>query len=99
MLLYKNNISIPEPITCDYIEVDEKLEMAFIMEYIDGTSFDLTDDKETIELGEKLAEEESKKINELGIFKNVSGPQWILTNDEQIKLIDFEKWELKNETS
>ena len=30
----------------------------------------------------------------LGIFKNVSGPQWILTNDKQIKLIDFEKWEL-----
>ena len=99
MLLYKNNISIPEPITCDYIEVDGKLEIAFIMEYIDGTSFDLTDDKETIELGEKLAEEESKKINKLGIFKNVSGPQWILTNDKQIKLIDFEKWELKNETS
>ena len=99
MLLYKNNISIPEPITCDYIEVDGKLEIAFIMEYIDGTSFDLTDDKETIELGEKLAEEESKKINKLGLFKNVSGPQWILTNDKQIKLIDFEKWELKNETS
>jgi predicted Ser/Thr protein kinase len=99
MLLYKNNISIPEPITCDYIEVDGKLEMAFIMEYIDGTSFDLTDNKEIIELGEKLAEEESKKINKLGIFENVSGPQWILTNDKQIKLIDFEKWELKNETS
>ena len=99
MLLYKNNISIPEPITCDYIEVDGKLEMAFIMEYIEGTSFNLTDDKEIIELGEKLAEEESKKINKLGIFENVSGPQWILTNDKQIKLIDFEKWELKNETS
>ena len=100
MLLYKNNISIPEPITCDYIEVDGKLGMAYIMEHIDGISFNLTDDKETIELGEKLAEDEAKKINKLGLFKNVdgspiSGPQWILTNDKQIKLIDFEKWEYK----
>ena len=93
-LLYAFGISIPEPITCDYVEIDGQYIMAFIMEYIEGTSFNLTDDKETIQLGEKLAAEEAKKINELGIFPNISGPQWILTNDKQIKLIDFEKWEL-----
>ena len=93
-LLYANGISIPEPITCSYVKVNGKLQMAFIMEYIEGTSFNLTDDKETIELGEKLAAEEAEKINKLGIFTNTSGPQWILTNEKEIKLIDFEKWEL-----
>ena len=103
-LLYTNGISIPKPITCDYININGKLQMGFIMEYIDGISFDETENSELLELAEKLILKEEVKIKELNLFTDFtgcspgsSGPQWILNNENEIKLIDFEKWEIKDD--
>ena len=102
-LLYTNGISIPKPITCDYVNINGKLQMGFIMEYIDGISFDETENTELLELAEKLILKEEVKIKELNLFTDFtgspgsSGPQWILSNENEIKLIDFEKWGIQND--
>ena len=103
-LLYANGISIPEPITCDYVNINGKLQIGFIMEYIEGISFDETENTELLELAEKLILKEEVKIKELNLFTDFtgcspgsSGPQWILSNENEIKLIDFEKWGIQND--
>jgi predicted Ser/Thr protein kinase len=96
-LLYTNGISIPKPITCDYVNINGKLQMGFIMEYIEGISFDETKNKELLELAKKMVLKEEKKIEKLNLFSNFTGPQWILTNKNEIKLIDFEKWGMQND--
>ena len=102
-LLYTNGISIPKPITCDYVNINGKLQIGFIMEYIEGTSFDETENIELLELAEKLVLEEEAKIKKLNLFTDFtgspgsSGPQWILSNKNEIKLIDFEKWGIQND--
>ena len=96
-LLYTNGISIPKPITCDYVSINGKLQMGFIMEYIEGVSFDETKNTELLELAEKLVLKEEEKIEKLNLFFNFTGPQWILTNENEIKLIDFEKWGIQND--
>ena len=96
-LLYTNGISIPKPITCDYVNINGKLQMGFIMEYIDGISFDETENTELLELAEKMVLKEEKKVEKLNLFSNFTGPQWILTNKNEIKLIDFEKWGMQND--
>ena len=39
-LLYSFGISVPEPMTCDYVNVRGKDEIGYIMEYVEGISWD-----------------------------------------------------------
>ena len=96
-LLFSHKISVPEPITIDYVNVRDKVERGFIMEYICGESWDDEGiDEEDIILGRKLAKLQIEKSIEKGFFYNHAvNPQWILTYDGKLKLIDFTNWKYK----
>ena len=94
-LLYSFGISVPEPITCDYVKVDNEVKMGYIMEFIDGKSFhhDMsTDDRN---LAESMLGYEREKCYEKGFTVEYEDMEWILTKDKTIKLIDFTKWKYK----
>jgi len=107
-LLYSFGISVPEPITCDYVNVGDKVEIGYIMEYIDGISNCIHGEK-TEEftdyqwnLATILSLNEVKKAKKLGFswakYKDgevIDNPEWIFTKDKEIKLIDFTKWNYK----
>ena len=92
-LLYSFGISVPEPITCDYVKVDNEVKMGYIMEFIDGKAFDdeTISDKDLI-LAKKLLDKEVKLSLKLGFSFPDDCPQWIFTKDKKIKIIDFTKW-------
>ena len=100
-LLYSLGISVPEPITCDYVRVpsepiDGEIKMGFIMEYIDGISWeDKSISKGDNILAHNLVHKEIKLYSERGFSWKVDNPQWIFTKDKKIKLIDFTKWKYK----
>ena len=94
-LLYSFGISVPEPIACDYVRVDNEVKKGFIMEFIDGKSFhhDMsTDDRN---LAESMLGYEREKCYEKGFTVEYEDMEWILTKDKTIKLIDFTKWKYK----
>ena len=95
-LLYSFGISVPEPITCDYVKVDNEVKMGYIMEFIDGKAFDdeTISDKDLI-LAKKLLDKEVKLSLKLGFSFPDDCPQWIFTKDKKIKIIDFTKWNYK----
>ena len=95
-LLYSFGISVPEPITCDYVKVDNEVKMGYIMEFIDGKAFDdeTISDKDLI-LAKKLLDKEVKLSLKLGFSFPDDCPQWIFTKDKKIKIIDFTKWKYK----
>ena len=92
-LLYSLGISVPEPITCDYVNVRDKVEIGYIMEYIDGITNEHSCHSQVLD--------EVNKANELGFIYTDSStivgssPGWIFTKDKKIKLIDFTKWKYK----
>ena len=96
-LLYSLGISVPEPITCDYVRVDGEIKMGFIMEYIDGISWEdksiSKDDR--LYITHNLVHKETKLYSERGFSWKIDNPQWIFTKDKKIKLIDFTKWKYK----
>ena len=95
-LLYSLGISVPEPITCDYVNVRGKDEIGYIMEYIDGISWDDNNiSEEDNVLAHNLVHKEIKLYSERGFSWKVDNPQWIFTKDKKIKLIDFTKWKYK----
>ena len=95
-LLYSFGISVPEPITCDYVRVDGEIKIGFIMEYIDGISWgDKSISKRDNILAHNLVHKEMKLCSERGFSCKIDNPQWIFTKDKKIKLIDFTKWQYK----
>ena len=85
-LLYSFGISVPEPITCDYVNVRDKVEIGYIMEYIDGITNERSSHSQVLD--------EVNKANELGFTNTDTG--WIfIPKDKEIKLIDFTKWNYK----
>ena len=100
-LLYSLGISVPEPIMCDYVNVRDKVEIGYIMEYIDGITNSIHGEKtdEFTDYQWKLATDlsllEVKKAKKLGFSWVVDNPEWIFTKDKEIKLIDFTKWNYK----
>jgi len=95
-LLYSLGISVPEPIMCDYVRVDDDVRMAYIMEFIDGKAYDdeTISDKD-LTLAKKLVDKEMKLSSKLGFTILQEAPQWIFTKDKKIKLIDFTEWKYK----
>ena len=97
-LLYSFGISVPEPITCDYVKINGEIQRGYIMEYIEGIS-DIDKDsvpwpvwRKTLETSKKLVKIEMEKSKKLGFSIPKEEPQWILSNDKKIKLIDFTQW-------
>ncbi len=95
-LLYSFGISVPEPMTCDYVNVRGKDEIGYIMEYVEGISWDDNNiSEEDNVLAKNLLNQELKLISDLGFSLHGDDPQWIFTKDKKIKLIDFTKWNYK----
>tara|TARA_A100001515_G_C4443089_1_gene167641 strand:+ start:84 stop:536 length:453 start_codon:yes stop_codon:yes gene_type:complete len=95
-LLYSFGISVPEPMTCDYVNVRGKDEIGYIMEYVEGISWDDNNiSEEDNVLAKNLLNQELKLISNLGFSLQGDAPQWIFTKDKKIKLIDFTKWNYK----
>ena len=91
-LLYSFGISVPEPITCDYVKVDNEVKRGFIMEFIDGKSFHHDMNTDDRNLAESMLGYEREKCYEKGFIVEYEDMEWILTKDKKIKLIDFTKW-------
>ena len=95
-LLYSFGISVPEPITCDYVNVRDKVEIGYIMEYVEGISWhDKSISKKDNILAHNLLHRELKLTSSLGFSLHNEEAQWILTKDKKIKLIDFTNWKYK----
>tara|TARA_R100000030_G_C3244198_1_gene121362 strand:- start:71 stop:529 length:459 start_codon:yes stop_codon:yes gene_type:complete len=91
-LLYSFGISVPEPITCDYVKVENEVKRGFIMEFIDGKSFHHDMNTDDRNLAESMLGYEREKCYEKGFIVEYEDMEWILTKDKKIKLIDFTKW-------
>jgi RIO-like serine/threonine protein kinase len=95
-LLYSFGIPVPEPITCDYVNVRDKVEIGYIMEYVEGISwYDKSISKKDNILAHNLLHRELKLTSSLGFSLHNEEAQWILTKDKKIKLIDFTNWKYK----
>ena len=94
-LLYSFGISVPEPITCDYVKVENEVKKGFIMEFIDGKSFHHDMNTDDRSLANYMLEVEKEKCYEKGFTVVNEDIEWILTKDKKIKLIDFTKWKYK----
>jgi len=95
-LLYSFGISVPEPITCDYVNVRDKVEIGYIMEYVEGIDWhDKSISKKDNILAHNLVHKEMHLCYGRGFSCKVENPQWIFTKDKKIKLIDFTKWQYK----
>ena len=68
-LLYSFGISVPEPITCDYVKVENEVKKGFIMEFIDGKSFHHDMNTDDRSLANYMLEVEKEKCYEKRIKK------------------------------
>ena len=95
-LLYSFGISVPEPITCDYVKIDGEIQRGYIMEYIEGISWnDQSMSEEVKVVPDRLSLTEVKNAFKLGFTNTGLARQWIFTKDKKIKLIDFTSWKYK----
>jgi len=95
-LLYSFGISVPEPITCDFVNVRDIVEIGYIMEYVEGISWDDNNiSEEDKVLVKNLLNQELKLMSNLGFSLQGDAKQWIFTKDKKIKLIDFTSWKYK----
>ena len=96
-LLYSLGFPVPEPITIDYVNVrDNKVELGYIMEYIDGISiFNEDISKEDKIVAHNLLHRETKKLFRKGFTSMVHAVECIFTKEGDIKLIDFSQFQYK----
>ena len=87
-LLYSLGISVPEPIMCDYVNVRDKVEIGYIMEYVEGISWhDKSISKKDNILAHNLLHRELKLTSSLGFSLHNEEAQWILTKDKKINAL------------
>ena len=96
-LLYSFGVSVPEPITCDYVNVRDKVEIGYIMEYVEGISWNDQNISEEVSIvANNLMDMEMSLCSKLGFTDyGLINEQWIFTKDKKIKLIDFTSWKYK----
>jgi|TARA_B100001094_G_scaffold242266_1_gene238240 RIO-like serine/threonine protein kinase len=94
-LLYSFGISVPEPIICDYVKVDNEVKRGFIMEFINGKSIHHEMNTNDRSLAEHLLKIELEKCYKRGFTIKDDFVEWILTKNKTIKLIDFTTWKYK----
>ena len=96
-LLYSLGFPVPEPITIDYVNVrDNKVELGYIMEYIDGIS--IFDEDISIEdkiVAHNLLHRETKRLFRKGFTSMVPAVECILKPNGEIRLIDFSQFQYK----
>jgi RIO-like serine/threonine protein kinase len=97
-LLYSFGVSVPEPITCDYVNVRDKVEIGYIMEYVEGISWNDQNISEEVSIvANNLMDMEMSLCSKLGFTDyGLINEQWIFTKDKKIKLIDFTNWQYKD---
>lgn len=101
IMLYESGISVPEPRGWEMVSVPQEFDeprKAFVMEFIEGCSGKFLYERykaKEYALAKELAEEETKKAEQLGFnqgFDIWNAGNYILTPDKKIKLIDFITW-------
>ena len=96
-LLYSLEFPVPEPITIDYVNVrDNKVELGYIMEYIDGISIfngDISIEDKIV--AHNLLHRETKRLFRKGFTSMVPAVECILKPNGEIRLIDFSQFQYK----